>query len=166
MRPSHVYVRWCVIWNTGQTISCLFLPSCEAFSASFILFWNSRRVSSMSSKPSGGGLRLHAVLTGGMMELMRSRVVYVGAKWLSQTVRFLSSRVVVGEVHWRIQFVALGVDCQAKPPNGLRIVTSTSNHCSVSHYRGQSSGNHDQPNISCAKDALVYVRRIRLIDSY
>lgn len=51
------YVRWCEIWKTGHSISCCFFPSWLAFSASFILLENSRRVSSMSPKPSGGALR-------------------------------------------------------------------------------------------------------------
>lgn len=55
-----------MIWKIGQTISCFFLPSWLAFSASFILFPNSSSVSSMSSKPSGGGLRLFDVLSAGM----------------------------------------------------------------------------------------------------
>ena len=59
-------IRWWLIWNIGHRTSCRFLPSCEAFSASFILLANSRSVSSMSSKPSGGGLRFRAERTGGM----------------------------------------------------------------------------------------------------
>jgi hypothetical protein len=51
----------------GHMTSWRFLPSCVAFSASFILLLNSRRVSSMSSKPAGGGLRMRDVRTGGMM---------------------------------------------------------------------------------------------------
>lgn len=51
----------------GHSTSCFFLPSCGEFSASFILLLNSSRVSSRSSKPAGGGLRLRAVRTGGMV---------------------------------------------------------------------------------------------------
>jgi hypothetical protein len=51
----------------GQSTSCFFLFSCDAFSASFIWFANSRSVSSISSKPSGGGLRFRAVRTGGIL---------------------------------------------------------------------------------------------------
>ena len=54
----------------GQSTSFRFLPSCGAFSASFILLPNSSSVSSMSSKPSGGGLRLRDDRTAG--------IVYVG----------------------------------------------------------------------------------------
>jgi len=73
----------------AQVLSFLRLPSWGAFSAgdygllvfvffgggreggggglpSFILLANSRRVSSMSSKPSGGGLRFRLVRIGGM----------------------------------------------------------------------------------------------------
>lgn len=38
----------------------------NVYGPSFILFSNSRRVSSMSSKPSGGGLRLVRVRIGGI----------------------------------------------------------------------------------------------------
>lgn len=51
----------------GHTVSCFFLPSCEAFWASRILFWYSSSVSSMSSKPAGGGLRDPRDRTGGMV---------------------------------------------------------------------------------------------------
>ena len=51
----------------GHNISCFFFPSCGAFSASFILLLNSSNVSSISSNPSGGGLRLREVRTGGMV---------------------------------------------------------------------------------------------------
>lgn len=50
----------------GHSISCFFFPSCDAFSASFILLLNSSSVSSISSKPAGGGLRLREVRTGGI----------------------------------------------------------------------------------------------------
>jgi hypothetical protein len=59
--------RWWVIWKIGHVISYFFLPSCDAFSASFILFWNSSSVSSRSSKPSGGAFfEARAVRRGGM----------------------------------------------------------------------------------------------------
>lgn len=51
----------------GQSISCFFFPSCEAFSASFILLANSSSVSSMLSNPSGGGLRLRDERMAGML---------------------------------------------------------------------------------------------------
>ena len=51
----------------GHMTSWRFFPSCVAFSASFILLLNSRRVSSMSSKPVGGGLRIREVRTGGIV---------------------------------------------------------------------------------------------------
>lgn len=57
---------WWLIWKIGQSTSCLFLPSCGAFSASFILLLNSRRVSSISSKPAGGGFWLRPVRIGGI----------------------------------------------------------------------------------------------------
>lgn len=72
------YIRWWVIWKTGHSISCFFLPSCEAFSASFILLANSSSVSSMSSKPSGGGLRLRDVRRGGMADDVSAVCVVVG----------------------------------------------------------------------------------------
>lgn len=56
-----------MIWNMGQSDSWCRLPSCEAFSASFILFENSRRVSSISEKPAGGGLRVRDVRIGGIV---------------------------------------------------------------------------------------------------
>ena len=51
----------------GHSTSARFLPSWGADSASFILLANSSRVSSMSSKPSGGALRLRPVLRMGGM---------------------------------------------------------------------------------------------------
>lgn len=49
----------------GHRVSWRFLPSLVADWASFILLENSRRVSSMSSKPGGGGLRLRFALRMG-----------------------------------------------------------------------------------------------------
>ena len=56
-----------------------FLPSWLAFSASFILLLNSRSVSSMSSNPAGGGLRMRDVRTGGMIGRSKD-VVGIGEK--------------------------------------------------------------------------------------
>lgn len=54
----------------GHRTSCFFLPSCEAFSASFILLLYSRRVSSISSKPAGGGLRVREERMGGILRVL------------------------------------------------------------------------------------------------
>lgn len=59
----------------GQVTSWRFFWSDEADSASLSLLENSRRVSSMSSKPAGGGLRERAaVRTGGMMSCDESDI--------------------------------------------------------------------------------------------
>lgn len=64
---TRLHSRWWLIWNIGHNASCFLLPSEGAFSASFILLENSSRVSSISSKPSGGGLRLRELRIGGMV---------------------------------------------------------------------------------------------------
>ena len=58
----------------GHRTSFRFFPSCEAFSASFILFENSSRVSSRSSNPSGGGFRFLAERTAGMSSIAGSQM--------------------------------------------------------------------------------------------
>lgn len=74
-----MYLRWCEIWKIGHMTSWCFLPSWLAFSASFILLLNSRSVSSMSSNPAGGGLRMRDVRTGGMIGRSKD-VVGIGEK--------------------------------------------------------------------------------------
>ena len=153
-------IRWWVIWKTGQRTSCFFLPSVEAFSASFILFWNSSSVSSMSSKPSGGGLRFLDVRMAGIfatvLRLSRRRGVVFSAVYgecLLCRREAITGRSLTCDVGFTCESgICLGTATSAGGTNDRRLHRAQAGR----PLRGYARQD-DQPYIPRAADALLYV---------